>query len=506
LLTTSALLVGAIRNNNVTQAMGHNNDAIKALLSGPATASPSTVLDISNNTATTPLNAGGGGFRGIFVDTPDTGTSPTFDVTVNNNTVSTQGLAADGIALQARRGNGDFHVQGNSSTSQQGDGIFIRQVVADVGNPSSFDLERGVSASNDPTTIILQNNPAVTGGATHTIGVSGTINPVANGAVTTVPLLASAGGVVSSLSSGGDYDLSPALLNAVVLAAIARWEAAGLSADKVAFLHGLSFSVDHMDGAALGVATPGSVKIDSDAGSYGWFVDQTPESDTEFGHATSATQRMTDPNQAPAGHMDLLTAVMHEMGHQLGLADSYAGGDRDDLMFGFLTTGERRLPDAGDAAVASTMASNIALRPLVVGTAGNDTVNAGHGGNILVGLAGADTFVFANVEAHTSAPPPLTHVADYHFTEGDVFDFSALTASFHGSNMNDAFVVRAVEDASGTFATLQVNTANFSWGTKLGPTWTDVAQIDGAHAGDDVSVLIDNGTIHRAQIHVDLLV
>ena len=26
---------------------------------------------------------------------------------------------------------------------------------------------------------------------------------------------------------------------------------------------------------------------------------------------------------APAGHVDLLTAIMHEMGHKLGLDDSY---------------------------------------------------------------------------------------------------------------------------------------------------------------------------------------
>ena len=72
--------------------------------------------------------------------------------------------------------------------------------------------------------------------------------------------------------------------------------------------------------------------------------------------------------------------------------------------------------------------------------------------------------------------------------------------------MDDAFVVRAVEDAGGAFATLQVNTANLAWGTKLGPTWTDVAQIDGAHAGDDVSVLIDShGAVHLAHLHVGLL-
>jgi hypothetical protein len=35
----------------------------------------------------------------------------------------------------------------------------------------------------------------------------------------------------------------------------------------------------------------------------------------------------------------------------------------------------------------------------------------------------------------------------------------------------------------------------------------NVAQLDGAHAGDAVNVLIDNNhSVHLAQIHVDLLV
>ena len=37
--------------------------------------------------------------------------------------------------------------------------------------------------------------------------------------------------------------------------------------------------------------------------------------------------------------------------------------------------------------------------------------------------------------------------------------------------------------------------------------WVSVAQIDGAHAGDTVSVMIDShSAVHLAQIHVGLLV
>ena len=44
-------------------------------------------------------------------------------------------------------------------------------------------------------------------------------------------------------------------------------------------------------------------------------------------------------------------------------------------------------------------------------------------------------------------------------------------------------------------------------GLPSAPNWVSVAQIDGAHSGDAVNVLIDNNhSVHLAQIHVDLLV
>jgi hypothetical protein len=97
-------------------------------------------------------------------------------------------------------------------------------------------------------------------------------------------------------------------------------------------------------------------------------------------------------------------------------------------------------------------------------------------------------------------------VTDYHFTEGDSFDFSTLTSQFHASGIDDNMIVRAVEDPSGSFATLQVNKVDAS-ATSGYSNWVSVVQIHGAHAGDPVNVLVDShSAVHLAQIHVGLLV
>jgi len=62
-----------------------------------------------------------------------------------------------------------------------------------------------------------------------------------------------------------------------------------------------------------------------------------PLSDSSFARSVSATRLYTDPLNAAAGHVDLLTAIEHEMGHRLGLDDSYAEQDRDNIMYGYLT-------------------------------------------------------------------------------------------------------------------------------------------------------------------------
>jgi hypothetical protein len=211
-------------------------------------------------------------------------------------------------------------------------------------------------------------------GAGVTVGINrslGFTDPI-DGGPGACPLLLAWGGISASLANVDDlsalaYDqgenglmplvpfsrvttsLSQQQLDSIVAAAVERWSATGLTPEQVATLHSIKFDVADLSGSYLGEADGNRILVDKDAGGNGWYVDATPQDDSEFGHAVSGTRRYTDSSSAPAGHVDLLTAIMHEIGHRLDIPDSYAAADRDSLMYGYLTKGERRLPITGQA-------------------------------------------------------------------------------------------------------------------------------------------------------------
>ena len=143
--------------------------------------------------------------------------------------------------------------------------------------------------------------------------------------------------------------LSQEQLDAAVSTAIERWSATGLTQQQIRTLRGVKFEVSDLSDSYLGQADSNRILIDRKAGGRGWYTGSDSLSDLLFNRSVSTTRRYTDPISAPAGRIDLLTAIEHEMGHKLGLDDSYAEKDRDSLMYGYLTVGERRVPAVDQA-------------------------------------------------------------------------------------------------------------------------------------------------------------
>ena len=133
----------------------------------------------------------------------------------------------------------------------------------------------------------------------------------------------------------------------IVDEAITRWEDELAGDDEaLALLGDLNFVITDFGDLTLGQTAGTTVFMDDDAAGYGWFVDSTPGDDTEFREKSSDGELLATPASEAYGDMDLLTAVMHEMGHVLGYGD--VADDAAEVMSATLDPGERY--ESGDGA------------------------------------------------------------------------------------------------------------------------------------------------------------
>ena len=226
---------------------------------------------------------------------------------------------------------------------------------------STFALERLGANTNVALTVetfIVGQNP-VPAGQTARATVATTFTAIADGTVQNpaLPLLAADG-----QGPGGADALTSDMLAPIVAEAVERWANAGITAEQAAQLDGVTVTIADLDDGVLAGTSGLNIAIDHDAAGWGWFVDQTPDDDFEFGALLSPTEFAASGGEA-AAHIDLLTTVMHELGHALGLDHSHEPGD---VMDDAIDVGIRRLPDAGDAAQGTQAASDTQASAAVV--------------------------------------------------------------------------------------------------------------------------------------------
>jgi hypothetical protein len=112
--------------------------------------------------------------------------------------------------------------------------------------------------------------------------------------------------------------------------AIRRWQESGVDTSA---LHGISIRVTNLGGSTLGHAVGNTIWLDDNAAGWGWFVDRSPRNDFEFS---------AHGNQGERNRMDLLSVLMHEVGHLLGRDHTASTASTpNDVMAETLTAGMR---------------------------------------------------------------------------------------------------------------------------------------------------------------------
>lgn len=155
------------------------------------------------------------------------------------------------------------------------------------------------------------------------------------------PLLATDDAIDSGKNS---ETLNANQLAGIVDAALAEWETHGLTSAEHAALARVQFQIADLDGRRLGEVSGTTITIDDNAAGHGWFVDETPQDNDEY-QLTIARELVALTDSPAENQIDLLTVVMHELGHLFGLDHSGAEGDSHDIMAQTLRLGVRRVLD-----------------------------------------------------------------------------------------------------------------------------------------------------------------
>ncbi|MHB8166023.1 MAG: dockerin type I domain-containing protein, partial [Sulfuricella sp.] len=121
-------------------------------------------------------------------------------------------------------------------------------------------------------------------------------------------------------------------------------------------LNSKSVTFAGLDGGALAQATGTTITLDTTAAGHNWFIDSTPADNSEYLPTSNPNEWVAKAGSAAAGKMDLLSVLLHEYGHALGIAHS---ANPNDYMAATLQPGVRRLPSSEELALMAQLVGEI---------------------------------------------------------------------------------------------------------------------------------------------------
>jgi hypothetical protein len=267
----------------------------------------------------------------------------------------------------------------------------------------------------------------------------------------------------------------------------------------------------------------GTLTLDTDGNSLGWFIDTTPDDNTEFDQTLSSTAFRATTGAA-SGKYDLLTTILHELGHLKGIISGNTAFDTHvqningiptfinggitaqltpdgshldstlypyDLMNTSLKPGVRKLPSTLDLAMIDAINSGVGGRVSGVGTLNSAHLTAG----ALIGINNGDfttpttwntlgaTNIINGTATLTEQSQKLSEL-----TQAFIIPTGAKTLQFTIKD-NHLITGDTTKTANDAFevALLDTNTFNPLAGTSIGLNHTD-----------SLLNIQANGTIHKS--------
>jgi Matrixin len=122
-------------------------------------------------------------------------------------------------------------------------------------------------------------------------------------------------------------------------------------------LNSFTVTFGDLDGGAVGQTSGTDVKLDTNAAGHNWYIDPTPlDNSDDYLPTSDSTVWQAKTGSAAAGKMDMLSVLLHEYGHALGLEHSANGAD---FMAASLQPGVRKLPSSEELALMARLVAEL---------------------------------------------------------------------------------------------------------------------------------------------------
>ena len=142
---------------------------------------------------------------------------------------------------------------------------------------------------------------------------------------------------------------------------LAAWQRAGelsaLIADASQSLTGFSDLASTALGQTTGTGLTAQITLDTNAAGHNWYIDPTPlDNADDYLPTSSPNIWQAKAGSAADGKMDMLSVLLHEYGHALGLEHS---ADSSDYMAASLQPGVRKLPSNEELALMARLVAEL---------------------------------------------------------------------------------------------------------------------------------------------------